>query len=315
MYFSPYRAACMAVIVIALACAEPTGDPLGPDLKNGGVIANCLPGCTEGDPDELAPGYYLTSFVTGNACMNVVTANDVDGDGLNDRCERDLAAAFAPQLYYYNADEVGREPKWVAKWLVANYTVRIGYLLSYYRDAGSIQVGCGASCAGHHGDSEAIFLDVTYNTTTKHWVLKTAHYSAHTTTLVYDGITGRKLTNYKLEYPEQPQGYPRAWVAISKHANYATKVECEAGNLGFDTCGYNNAATRVAAGGSLNIGSRARHTAAQDSTLSVNPSYVFYGGGRYEAYWTTKDFAGWVPNSVSGARSSPYSTKLAAFGF
>lgn len=314
MNFSACRATCIALAVMALACAEPTGESSDPEVANTRVGADCLPGCTEVDPNDDKPGYYLSSAVTGNACANTAST-DTDGDGLTDRCERDLAAAFAPELYYYSHDEVGREPKWVARWLVKYYTVRIGYLLSYYRDAGTIQAGCGSSCGGHHGDSEAIFLDVTYNSTTKHWVLKTAHYSAHTSTLVYDGVTGRKNTNYRLEYPHQPQGYPRAWVAIAKHANYATRAECEAGNFGYDYCDRNNAAARVAAGGWLNIGSRARHTAAQDSTLSVNPNYVYYGRGRYEAYWTTKDFAGWVPNSVSGARSSPYSTKLAAFGF
>ena len=319
MRFSRRRLGWIATIVTVFACAEPGTDPLSPDLKNDKVGTNCLPGCTDVDPDENAPGYFMTSAVTGNACMSTSGGNDVDGDGLNDRCERDLAARFAPELFYYSHDEVGREPKWVAKWQVTNYTVRIGYLISYYRDAGSVQNGCNASCGGHHGDSEAIFLDVTYNTTTRHWVLKTAHYSAHTTTLVFDGVTGQKLTGIRLEYPDHPQGYPRSWVAISKHANYATRAQCEAGNFGLDYCDRNNTGARVAAGGSLNIGARglANHTAAQDSTRSVNPNYIYYNAVpiRYEAYWTRKDFAGWVPNNISGARSSPYSDKLAQFGF
>jgi hypothetical protein len=308
----PCRAACVALIVLALACAEPTGESSDPDLARV-ITPKCLPGCTDVDPNPDAPGIFLSSAVTGNACMN--TSNDIDRDGLLDRCERDLAVAFAPELFYYSADEVGREPKWVAKWQVTNNTVRIGYLLSYYRDAGSLQIGCGTLCSGHHGDSEAIFLDVTYNTTSRHWVLQTAHYSVHTTTRVYDGLNGNKVSKIKLEYPEHPQTYPRAWVAIGKHANYATRAECEAGNFGAEVCDRNNAGARVAAGGQLNIGSFASHTAAQDSTLSVNPSYPFFGQGRYETYWTRKDFAGWVPNSVPGARSSPYRDKLIQFGF
>ena len=317
----------LGLAILFAASCTPTNDAAGPTDETGQdpefieLGADCLPGCTEGDPNPDAPGYHLTSSVTGNACA-LTTSNDIDRDGLTDRCERDLAVAFAPELYYYSADEVGREPKWVARWLVKYSTVRIGYLLSYYRDAGNGSPGCDifgfvdASCGGHHGDSEAIWLDVAYNTTSRHWVLKTAHYSAHNAVLVYDGIAGRKLTSYKLFYPDQPQGYPRAWVAQGKHANYSGKVECENGGFGgSDTCQRNNAAARVAAGGQLDLGSRLFHTAAQDSMKSGNPAYQYYGGTRYEAYWTNKQFAGWVPNNVNGLRSSAYSPALVAMGF
>jgi hypothetical protein len=317
----------LALAAVLLSSCSPTGDAGGPtdptdqEPEFARVGADCLPGCTDTDPNVNAPGYFMTSAVTGNACA-LTTSTDLDRDGLVDRCERDLAVAFAPELYYYNADEVGREPKWVARWLTKFSTVRIGYLLSYYRDAGNGSFGCDTfgwldpSCGGHHGDSESIFLDVTYNTTTRHWVLTTAFYSAHESVLRYDGITGRKLTPYKLFYPDHPQGYPRAWVAQGKHANYSGKVECENGGTGgSDTCDRNNAAARVVAFGQYNLGSRATHTAAQDSTPSLNPAYQYYGQGRYEAYWTNKQFAGWVPNSVSGLRSSAYSPTLSSMGF
>lgn len=72
---------------------------------------------------------------------------------------------------------------------------------------------------------------------------------------------------------------------------------------------------RANASGALNIGSRAVHSAAQDSSLSTNPGYYYYGAGRYENFWTEKPFRGWVPDGVGGGQASSYSSRLALMGF
>lgn len=110
--------------------------------------------------------------------------------------------------------------------------MRIGYLLAYYRDAGSSSFGCtlpGApsSCYGHNGDSEAIALDVEYDEGTKHWKLQEARYSQHGDFVTYDAYSCTFVYNVGclyLVYPDKDRGYPRAYVAEGKHANYATRV-------------------------------------------------------------------------------------------
>lgn len=108
--------------------------------------------------------------------------NDIDLDDLSDRCENDISQAFSPELYFYNGDYVGREPYWVAR--LVGQKVKIGYLLSYYRDEGSSNYLCSlpgapSSCHGHNGDSEAIFLIVYYDAAHKHWILDEARYTQH----------------------------------------------------------------------------------------------------------------------------------------
>ena len=86
----------------------------------------CQLGCTETDPFPNAPGVFLGSGVTPDACLD---GTDSDLDGLESFCESTLAAAFAPELYYYRGDNVGREPHWVAR-QISEDEVRIGYLIS-----------------------------------------------------------------------------------------------------------------------------------------------------------------------------------------
>jgi hypothetical protein len=77
----------------------------------------------------------------------------------------------------------------------------------------------------------------------------------------------------------------------------------------------NNASARVAAGAYLNIGSRAQTGTSSDCMASSNPLYQYYGSGRTECYWTTKRFRGWIPYSIGGADSDPYSPILSSMGF
>jgi hypothetical protein len=284
------------------------------------VTPQCVSGCGDADPFPNSPGVYLSSAVTPFTCGSA-NYSDSDQDGLADICENSIPAAFAPELYYYSFDEVGREPHWVARKFGSEDadSVQIAYLESYYRDTGSQTYGCSlpfhpSSCDGHNGDSEAIFLTVHYDYDNQHWVLSSAKYSQHESYGIYARGAGSYPT--QLYYPSHPGAYPRAYVAQGKHGNYNSVSDCNSGGtLGSDDCTNVNTAARLPGGGQLNLGSRAHHTSAQDCMPSADPSYIYYGSGRLECYWTTENFRGWIPTSVGGADSDPYSTRLQAEGF
>lgn len=312
-------------VVLVVGCRQTSATSELTDSTAGASFIS--PMCQEGfcggetDPNPTAPGYYIASSVTPDACL-YGGHTDADVDQLSDFCEKNLASAFAPQLHYYQYDETGREPHWVAR-RIAEEGVRLGYLLSYYRDAGSSSPGCSLpfhppSCDGHNGDSEAIFLDLYYDYGTEHWVLGAARFSQHGSLKTYDGdgCTATSFGCVYLQYPDRPQGYPRAWVSEGKHANYANLQDCNHGGFGAaDTCDQVNIFARVVAGVASNLGSRSYHSTGQDCIESSNPSYLYYGSGRTECYWTVKPFQGWIPDSVGGANSSPYSEILEDMGF
>ncbi|HEU5357879.1 MAG TPA: hypothetical protein VFU45_02075 [Gemmatimonadales bacterium] len=298
------------------ACGDTTTSPSR--MQRAAITPLCATGCTDIDPYPDSAGVFLGSGITPSACTD---GTDADADGLEDFCEDNLALAFAPELKYWDADEIGREPHLAVRPLDAGAdSVRIAYLLSYYLDAGSAGgflcslFWVRPECEGHNGDSEAIWLDVYYHVTTQHWVLSRAEYSAHDGANVYARGAGEYPTN--LEYPTHPGAYPRSWVSEGKHANYAHRSDCTGGGpWGLDTCADNNASARVSAGAYLNIGSNAHHLSTQDCMPSTNPDYEYYGSGRLECYWTNQRFRGWIPTWVGGSDSDPYSPKLLGHGF
>jgi hypothetical protein len=188
--------------------------------------------------------------------------------------------------------------------------------------------------AGHAGDSEWIRLDVKYNHQTEHWYLVDAKYSAHTwhvdfslraadsslyVSLSSDG-GGPGLTRNYIEYPDKRGGYPRAYAADRKHANYPTEAYCDGpgGIGGADDCTYPRSLVRLAVGSNANIGSR--HTPLIDCVTTTRLDHPAYGLGRQECYWTehpfTGQFRGWFPVSGSTPGSTNYNWILAdQFGF
>jgi hypothetical protein len=133
-------------------------------------------------------------------------------------------------------------------------------------------------CDGHYGDSEWIFLDVSYDWEMQHWILRRAHYSTHTSVHTYNAGSGGYPS--LLVYPQSLGGYPRAVVSINKHANSASQSECEAGGyLGTDDCDPDTFA-RVQAGANLNLGSRGHQLL--NCVASSNPLYS--GNGNLECY-------------------------------
>lgn len=281
----------------------------------------CHVGCVETDPFPDSAGVFLGSGVTGDLCFADGGQTDHDGDGLSTFCENNLAAAFAPELYHWAYDEVGREPYWAARPVPASSgdTVKIAYLIGYYRDAGSSAYLCQLppplwhpSCEGHNGDSEMILLRVYYNYDTQHWVLSQARYSQHESYGVYDRGSAAYPTT--LTYPAHAGAFPRAYVSQGQHANYSSASECNAGGaFNTDTCGQVDTPARLVVGAAYNVGSSAVRLI--DCVASRNPAYVYYGSGRQECYWTTRRFRGWIPTTVGGLDSSPYSERLAAEGF
>ncbi len=292
---SPARLALSGVgAMVLFACTEsPTGPTeqtlIRPDLAV--------------DPAPSAPGIFLGTAVTPAACSNG-TQPDTDGDALANDCESSLAAAFAPELAYAASDRTTREPRWAARRL-GNGKVRLVYLLSLHFDLGTYGCPFGlVACGGHYGDSETIVLDVYYKSSSQHWVLDQAIYSAHG----FYNIYPRFLSAYpSMNFPAQKGGYPRAFVALRKHALYRSDTECDDGELGLDECKADTFA-RVASTGSLNIGSRGSHTATQDCGRST----VFTSSTAIECYWTVRDFGGWQGKSPKGG---PYSSVLSFFGF
>jgi hypothetical protein len=283
----------------------------------------CQLGCLDTDPAPDSVGIFISSSVTQDLCSE---GTDLDADGLSEFCEKQLAAAFAPQLYHWNLDDIRGEPHWAARWSSDGERVVVAYLLSMYVDQGATAPICTIplpwpfpnppeECAGHNGDSETAILDLTYHTASQHWVLSHAKYSQHE----WYGHYASDEVGYPtvLTYPGRLGGYPRIYVAEGKHAGYATRNECnDGGYLQVDTCAQGNTATRVVAGNQLNIGSSASHTAAQDCMPSSNPGYEYYGSGREECYWTDRPFRGWIPTTIGGGAAVPsYSHRLVEQGF
>ena len=132
-----HRIIIPALLIALTACSPeaPTESGAAPVLANGTL---CHVGCVETDPFPDSAGVFLGSGVTGDLCVGG-GQSDHDGDELSTFCENNLAAAFAPELYHWAYDEVGRESYWAARPILpwSGDTVEIAYLLGYYRDAGS----------------------------------------------------------------------------------------------------------------------------------------------------------------------------------
>lgn len=110
------RTAAVGLSLLTVACTETA---TAPDTRastalSEGVTPMCELGCTETDPYPTANGLFLGSGVTPTVCFGD-EHTDLDADILSDFCEKNLAQAFAPELYYHFYDEVGREPYWLAE--------------------------------------------------------------------------------------------------------------------------------------------------------------------------------------------------------
>lgn len=327
--------------LLTLGCSGPTiPDEVreGPWTAGAGPLpAFCVEGCLDEDPDSNAVGVFLPG--AENQLEHCATpAIDEDEDGLDDNCELALAYEFRPLMSFLIGDEVRREPRWAAEWLggeaEASFTVRIAYLQSYWMDmgdGGTSMVTCTmfgftfvTSCHGHAGDSEFIRLDVKYNSSTMHWYVVDAMYSAHTSHVHFDLQADSSLKQVScsgspcyMVYPSGKKGhYPQAFAADWKHANYPSDATCDAGGTGnSDDCSTPRTTTRLEVGYDANIGSR-EYPLIATCVGTARTDHPAYGGSNTECYWGTTPFKGWFTVGSGGSTADPYGPILEDyFGF
>ncbi len=269
------------LVAITTGCADSSTDsppPTGPattldgrdvalSIGDGMVNPNMTeegcqqtPGCWDGpesDPDVTYQGYYLPTYSPATCFSSTGTGiNDLDRDGMDERCEEKLAEMFRPvmSLAPPNQDcDMGMEPYWAAKYFPDHSnTVRVFYAMAYYQDCGTngslgntlfkmygnlvslaglgpnpyeIIVGSTDGTEGHTGDSEWITVDINYNALKKHWyatsLVTSAHWGGNADGTVRTPASG-------IEWGQNQGGYPNVWVMRGKHANYPSRSKCNA---------------------------------------------------------------------------------------
>lgn len=346
------------MVVIALCCAgilacapgEATAPSRqSPNALNGNVFPDMTeegcrqtPGCWPDDnpPSEdpgaglpglrlspsYTPGYcYATSVQGFNGFGNGI--NDIDRDGLEDDCERQLAESFLPSFATSPYDcDLGGRPHWAAKYFppgpgVSTPTVRIIYLHAFYQDCGTADVTnpsicnnpLGGACDGHSGDSEFLILDVRYAVSPEHWYVSRAFMSAHYNESLGESSTEVRTclfeactpTSAALRWVDVEGGQPSLFMSLGKHATYTTKAACDAGGfLNADTCQF----TSPTAIGFPFFFSRGRNIGSWQQHLidcTSNPADTFHLGT--ECFWTIQNppdrygadtFIGWYGTSA-----------------
>ncbi|HEX2093204.1 MAG TPA: hypothetical protein VHG28_12415 [Longimicrobiaceae bacterium] len=250
-------------------------------------------------------------------------AADRDGDRVDDACEHELAAAFAPELVF---DE--RECGWDASvpggrvgggYLYAlqreprSGGVRIAYLPAYYRDCGWRLPACRLTwwlCDGHAGDSELIVVDAAYDSAAGRWRTVRVFLSAHCHGRS-DGrcrwYAGRDLERFRWAGDVQ-HGAPVVWVAHGKHGGYPSREACGSGHWSYDGCNGNRARRRFpVVSMRQNIGSRARPFPHGKGADCVGPEEAGWGSaqvraGTTECFWDPRArFRGWQGGEDEGA--------------
>ena len=257
---------------------------------------------------------------------------DADSDGFDDRCELELAAAFAPELVIDSSDCLWQPeaspPRLGGGYLFAvqplGTNVRIAFLPAYYRDCGWSGLSCAVRvgvCGSHPGDSELILLDVAPSGL-DHWRTNGVFLSAHCF-----GRSGGRCRWYRGDELRSfdwldaiPFGAPRVWVAAGKHANYPTRRSCDAGHWFLDSCDHNSRRVRFAVlTRRQNIGSRARRFPSPDGCMSGGSLPLGAEGverASRECIWDeTHPFRGWQASTGADAPTSyaHYLTRIGGF--
>ena len=257
--------------------------------------------------------------------------NDADQDDLDDGCEFDLAAAFAPELVIDSRDclwQAGTSPARLAGgYLFAAQPlgdgVRLAYLPAYYRDCGWSGAACvvrAGRCGAHSGDSELILIDVEPSIGGD-WRTTGVFLSAHCF-----GRSDGRCRWYRGDELDSFQwlggtrfGAPRVWVARGKHANYPTQGACDSGHWFLDSCDGNRINVRFPMlTAKQNIGSR-RHPLPPSDGCVAAAELPIRGGEvaeqATECPWSeTRAFGGWQSDSSKRATGySRYLTRVASF--
>lgn len=332
----PWAAAFGLLCMVIAACAP---NDVVPDRLAKKIQPDCAAGfCQGSDPYPDSVGVYISSTINQASCINSDIYQDTDGDGLADICEQNLADTFNPSLRYCGCDLAwGGEPTYAAQPVQVTsgvWVIRIMYMPSYYNDAGDDRPCVGGLvtlCEGHYGDSEAILLDVIYNSNTQHWVLNSAYLSQHEGYMWYNGSSRapfpETVGGYEMhewygantlpvvagQYPtafsyNHPGGAPIIWVSPNKHANYADETECNNGGgwwlFAHDNCSSNASFTQMYLYdnnvGPRNVGSTG--TRLMNCVSSYSPFYQ--PNNHPECYWTDDHFTGWTGINGSGQQTA-----------
>lgn len=171
----------VAFLVLVIGCGDqPSSLPLAP-AEPSSFIGQVCPNSSESncdmdepftDPCPTCDGVFITSYSPESCYANA--GNDPDSDDLDNACEYNLATAFAPQLivqrgcnydYTVSPARMGGEYFYAVQGRQGG-GVRIAYLPAYYRDCGAVVSPCQYEpfgfCDGHTGDSEFVFIDISY---------------------------------------------------------------------------------------------------------------------------------------------------------
>ena len=296
---------CLVALAIGLACGRPK---------------------TTVERDNIG----LQVSLTKTDCYD--SNQDADSDGLDDRCELELAAAFAPELVIDPNDCLwhaeASPPRLRGGYLFAaqplGAIVRIAFLPAYHRDCGWSGVACAmraGRCGSHSGDSELILVDVAPLGTNR-WRTTAVFLSAH----CFGNSAGR-CRWYRAEnlssfdwIDARSFGAPRVWVATGKHANYPTSRSCDAGHWFLDSCDHNSLRVRFPVLTSRqNIGSRARPLPEPDGCMDSDNLPLGAEGvdrGSRECVWNgSQPFRGWQTSNHGNSPTAyaRYLTRIAGF--
>ncbi len=305
-----------AVTLTATACTDgfvleplvgPAGDPLTSATADDcpPYIEICGPvdpggGGSTSLPIDVANGW------NGADCRNTsMGGGDSDGDGLNDRCEFDVAHAFAPVLKFDPGDDTTRDEYYVVM-PGSGSRIMIFYAFGYHRDHG-YAFGLGS----HNGDSEFLVFE-TFPPTDNNdpWRLSRAYLSAHRG----ETFAGNDVDSSVLVFGSTLQtgweGRPLIWVAKNKHANYVSQIACDSGAGTLDDCDNNTVTGWFWVYENGNLGQSDSRT--YDRAGCAVPSRSI--SNERECYWEWgHKFLGW--QEWDGKGSTSYHYLLSDFGF
>ena len=261
------------------------------------------------------------------ACVH--STADGDRDALDDGCELALARAFAPVLVADRRDCLWAEDASGAR-LGGGYLfaaqpidggVRIAYMPAYWRDCGWPGAACAlrlGRCGAHAGDSEIVLVDVAPSGPAR-WATTAVFLSAHCFGRS-DGrcrwYRGDELRAFAWANAVT-RGAPRVWVARGKHGGYPTRVACDGGHWGLDSCGDDAAAYRFpVVSPRQNVGSR-RHPMPASDGCQTSAALAFAGAepNARECPWDeSRPFRGWrSPGRSASTSYARYLARVAAF--
>lgn len=289
----------MALTVLAIACAGGRAPAPAPNISSGarGLQVDCPP-----------------------------AGPDTDRDGVSDRCELELAVAFAPGLRVApggcNWDASVAPARLGGEYVFAVQStdadrVRVAYLPAYYRDCGWGGVKCWlpfVDCDPHDGDSEAIVLDLVRGGEETSWSVEAIFLSAH---CFGSGDDCRWYEGAEMErfhwVDGSVRGAPIVWVSEGRQANYPSRSACDGGHSSIDTCDRNDVEYRYPIRDQRqNIGSRAVPIDSDGcvTARALGSSSSMPAPDAEECFWTADALFGGWQRAGSSEGVTPYERYL-----